>query len=103
MTRVSVTYSYLRGSRLARGLNVNPVIDGVRADPNFANVSDVVSDAASRQHELRLDANIHPGAMLPLPASAPRINWKRTTVFANYTLSSLQNDTDGPFSPPPTG
>jgi hypothetical protein len=103
VSRVSVTYSYLRGSRLARGLNVNPVIDGVRADPRFANVIDVVSDAASRQHELRFDASINPGAMLPLPASAPRIDWKRTTVFANDTLSSLQNNTDGPFSPPPTG
>jgi hypothetical protein len=103
VTRVSVTYSYLRGSRLARGLNVNPVIDGVRADPLFANVIDVVSDAASRQHELRFDANVNPGAMLPLPPSAPLLNWKRTTVFATYVLSSLQNNTDGPFSPPPTG
>jgi hypothetical protein len=103
VSRVSVTYSYLRGSRLARGLNVNPAIDGVRPDPTFANVIDVVPDAASRQHELRFDASINPGAMLPLPPSAPRINWKRTTVFANYTLSSLQNNTDGPFSPPPTG
>jgi hypothetical protein len=103
VSRISVTYSYLRGSRLARGLNVNPMIDGLRADPRFANVIDVVADAASRQHELRFDASINPGAMLPLPASAPRIKWKRTTVFANYTLSSLQNNTDGPFSPPPTG
>jgi hypothetical protein len=103
VSRVSVTYSYLRGSRLARGLNVNAMSDGVRADPQFANVIDVVSDAASRQHELRLDASINPGAMLPLAASAPRIKWKRTTVFANYTLSSLQNNTDGAFSPPPTG
>jgi hypothetical protein len=103
VSRVSVTYSYLRGSRLARGLNVNPMIDDVRGDPRFANVIDVVSDAASRQHELRFDASINPGAMLPLPASAPRIKWKRTTVFANYTLSSLQNNTDSPFSPPPTG
>ncbi len=103
VSRVSVTYSYLRGSRLARGSNVNPAVDGVRPDPRFANVIDVVSDASSRQHELRFDANINPGAMLPLPGSAPRINWKRTTVFANYVLSSLQNNTDGPFSPPPTG
>src|SRR5262249_42092647 len=46
---------------------------------------------------------IHPGAMLPLPPSAPRVSWKRITVFANYTLSSLMNNTDGPFSVPPTG
>jgi hypothetical protein len=103
VSRVSVTYSYLRGSRLARGLNINPPIDGVRLDPRFANVIDVVSDAASRQHELRFDANIHPGAMLPLAPSAPRVNWKRITIFANYTLSSLQNNTDGPFGVPPTG
>ena len=102
-SRVSVTYSYLRGSRLSRGLNVNQPVNGARPDPEFANVIDVVSDAASRQHELRLDANINPGAMLPLPPSAPRVNWKRTTVFANYTLSSLMNNTDGPFSVPPTG
>ena len=103
VNRVSVTYSYLRGSRLARGLNVNPSIDGVRPDPRFANVVDVVSDAASRQHELRVDASLNPGAMLPLPPSAPRVSWKRITVFANYTLSSLQNNTDGPFSVSPTG
>jgi hypothetical protein len=103
VNRVSVTYSYLRGSRLARGLNVNPSIDGVRPDPRFANVIDVVSDAASRQHELRFDANINPGAMVPIPSSAPRVSWKRVTVFANYTLSSLQNNTDGPFSVSPTG
>jgi hypothetical protein len=103
VNRVSVTYSYLRGSRLARGLNANAPIDGVRPDPQFANVIDVVSDAASRQHELRFDASINPGAMLPVPNSAPRVSWKRITVFANFTLSSLRNNTDGPFSPPPTG
>ena len=102
-SRVSATYSYLRGSRLARGLNVNAPIDGVRPDPRFANVIDVVSDAASRQHELRFDANLNPGAMLPVPKSAPRVSWKRITVFANYTLSSLRNNTDGPFTVAPTG
>ncbi|HZP49077.1 MAG TPA: TonB-dependent receptor [Vicinamibacterales bacterium] len=100
---VSVTYSYLRGARLARGLDANAPVDGVRPDPRFANVIDVVSDAASRQHELRFDASINPGAMLPLPKTAPRVSWKRTTVFANYTLNSARNNTDGPFSVPPTG
>jgi hypothetical protein len=103
VNRISITYSYLRGSRLARGLNVNPSIDGVRPDPRFANVIDVVSDADSRQHELRIDANINPGAMIALPPSAPRVSWKRITVFSNYTLASLQNNTDGPFSVSPTG
>jgi hypothetical protein len=39
-----------------------------------------------------------------LPAfSGPLVSWKRSTVFANYTLASLKNNTDGPFSIPPTG
>ncbi len=103
VNQVSVTYSYLRGSRLARGENLNAAVNGVRPDPAFADVIDVVSDAASRYHELRFDANINPGAMIPIPSSAPRVSWKRVTVFATYTLASLRNNTDGPFSVSPTG
>jgi hypothetical protein len=103
VTRVSITYSYQRGSRLARGENLNALIDAVRSDPAFANVIDVVSDAASTQHQVVVDATVNPGALAPVNSSAPRISWKRTTVFATYTLASLRNDTDGPFSVPPTG
>src|SRR5262249_22111933 len=78
--RASVTYSYQRGSRLARGQNLNAMVNGVRPDPRFATVVDVVSDAASTQHQLQVDANINPGALLPLNSSAPRISWKRATV-----------------------
>jgi Carboxypeptidase regulatory-like domain/TonB dependent receptor len=102
VTRVSATYSYLRGSRLARGVNLNAPIDGVRPDPAFASEIEVVSDAASRQHQLQLDASINPGALLPL-SNAPRVSWKRITVFANYALASLKNNTDGPFTVSPTG
>ena len=63
--RVAATYSYQRGSRLARGLNLNPLVNGVRPDPAFSNVIDVVSDAASRLHQLQLDATLNPGALLP--------------------------------------
>jgi hypothetical protein len=100
--RVSATYSYLRGERLARGVDLNAPVAGIRGDPSFASVIEVVSDAASRQHQLQVDANIHPGALLPVP-KGPRVSWKRVTVFANYTLASLQNNTDGPFTVSPTG
>jgi len=95
--RVSATYSYQRGSRLARGLNLNPLVNGVRPDPRFSNVIDVVSDAASRLHQLQMDATLNPGALLPA-FRGPLISWKRSTIFANYTLASLRNNTDGPFS-----
>jgi len=102
VTRVALTYSYLRGSRLARGVNLNAPIDGVRPDPAFASIIDVVSDAASRQHQLQVDASINPGALLPV-SRGPRVNFRRITVFANYTLASSHNNTDGPFSVAPTG
>jgi hypothetical protein len=102
LVRVVTTYSYQRGSNLARGLNLNPLVDGVRNDPAFANIVEVVSDAASRQHQLQIDANVNPGALLPA-FNGPLVSWKRTTVFVNYTLATLRNDTDGPFVLPATG
>src|SRR5262245_21399687 len=100
--RVSATYSYQQGSRLERVLNLNPLVNGVRPDPQFSNVIEVVSDASSRLHQLQVDGSINPGAMLPA-FRGPRISWKRTTVFANYSLARFRNNTDGPFSIPPTG
>jgi hypothetical protein len=102
LIRVAATYSYQRGSRLSRGLNLNAPVDGVRPDSAFGNIVDAVSDGASRQHQLQVDANINPGALLPA-FNGPRIGWKRTTVFVNYTLAELTNNTDGPFSIPATG
>jgi hypothetical protein len=102
VNRVAVTYSYQRGSRLSRGLNLNAPLLGVRPDPAFANVVDVVADADSRQHQVQIDGNINPGAMLPA-FNGPLVSWKRTTVFLNYTWAMLSNNTDGPFSIPATG
>jgi hypothetical protein len=102
LVRVVTTYSYQRGSRLTRGLNLNAPVDGLRQDPEFANVVEAVSDAASRQHQLQIDSNINPGALLPA-FNGPLVSWKRTTVFLNYTLATLRNNTDGPFTLPATG
>jgi hypothetical protein len=105
VVRVATTYSYQRGSRLSRGLNLNPPTGpngDVRIDPQFANIIDVVSDAASRQHQLQVDANVNPGALLPA-FNGPHISWKRATGFINYQLTHLENNSDGAFSVPPTG
>lgn len=101
VNRVSATYSYMRGSRLARGRNVNPLAGGRRPDPRFANVIEVAADGASRQHQVQFDAVIAPGALFP--TRGPRIDWKRTSLFANYTLGMARNNTDGAFTVTPTG
>lgn len=101
-TRIAATFSYQRGARLARGLNLNPIVNGIRPDQSFANVIEAVSDAASRQRQLQIDANVNPGALLPA-FNGPRISFKRTTVFMNYTLASTRSNTDGAFAPPASG
>ena len=99
---MSGTYSYQKGARLARGLNQNAPVDGVRPFPQFRNLVAVVSDAASWQHQFQVDANANPGALLPA-FKGPLISWKRTTVFLNYALLKLENNSDGPFAVPATG
>ena len=101
--QMSAVYAYLRGADQYRGNNVNAPVDGVRPDPAFGNVIEVLSDARSRQHQLQTAFTANPGALLPVPASAPRINWKRTTLFVNYTFGLFDNNADGPFSIPANG
>jgi len=102
VNRVSLTYSFQDGTRLARGLNLNAATNGIRPDPAFRNIIQAVSDAESRQHQVQFDGNINPGAMLPA-FKGPLISWKRTTLFINYQLTWLRNNTDGAFAIPATG
>lgn len=102
--RVGLLYAHVRGTRLLRGLNLNPPLNGVRPDPTFGNIIEVVSDARAEQHTLT--ATVVAGAPPPPPfggAKGPLWDWKRAAINANYTLGSLRNNTDGDFSIPPTG
>src|SRR5207248_8029854 len=60
--RAGVTYRYLRGAYVLRGQNLNAPdqASGVRPDPAFGNIIEVVSDARSRQHLLQLIAQTPP-------------------------------------------
>jgi hypothetical protein len=100
--QASVTYAYVRGASILRGLNLNAPVDGVRPDPRFGNIIEVVSDASSRQRQVQTAVQINPGALLPA-FNARRVDFKRVTVFFNHTLGWLENNSDGAFAPPPTG
>jgi hypothetical protein len=132
MVRLNATYAYTRGENLMRGLNLNPPLDNVRPDPAFANVVEVVGDAASRQHTLNIGSiinfNVAPsggngpvminnGAMVMVMSGGPapaapggaknpanaRWNWRRMQMFTNFSLARALNDTDGAFAMPATG
>ena len=99
--RAGVTYRYVRGIGVLRGQNLNAPVDGVRPDPAFGNIVEVVSDGRSRQHVLQFTAQTPP------PPSAlgggPLWDWKRWGFFSGYTFASNNNNTDGAFSTPATG
>lgn len=102
--QASMTYSYTRGGALARGNNLNVPINGVRPNPQFVNIIEIVSDASSRQHQGQFNVTINPGALFPITQkNAPRVKFTRTTLFFNYTLATLRNNTDGAFSIAPLG
>jgi hypothetical protein len=89
--RVSATYTYRRGSQLLRGRNLNAPVAGVRPDPAFGNIVEVAPDAGSRTHSVNVGANLIV------------VNWHRTIFAANYTLTTSENNTTGPFSLPASG
>jgi len=89
--RMNVTYTYRQGSNLLRGRNLNPLVDGVRPDPSFANIVQAESDAASRTHTVNVGANLM------------AINWHRTFFAANYSFSKSESNTTGAFALSPSG
>jgi hypothetical protein len=98
--RASVLFNYFHQRQLPRGVNLNPPVDGVRPDPAFANVIEVVTDGQIIRHELYVNANLN---LAPGPPSRVRFNWRRLTLAANYSYIRAKRNSMGPFDPPPTG
>jgi hypothetical protein len=59
MLTVNVNYAHTSGDNLMRGLNLNGPVDGVRPDPSFANIVQVLGDAESTVHTLNVGATIN--------------------------------------------
>jgi hypothetical protein len=101
--RANALYAYTRTADSWRGLNENAPVAGLRPDPRFANVVDLVSDGSARQHQLTLGWNVGlppqpPGNELPT-----WFMWKRFALYGNYVVMSAWNNTDGDFILPPGG
>ena len=103
--RIGVNVARTWGRGLWRGRNLNAPVDGVRPDPSFVNVVQVVGDAASRQYNVNVFSSISLMPQTPGPPSAqgPRVNWKRISFNFNYSSGRFENNTDGPFSIPYSG
>ena len=98
--RLASTYAHTTGDRLLRGLNLNPAVFGVRPDPAFGNIVEVVDDAGQRQNTLSTNLQV---TITPPSPNPPKTRWnpKRVSFGLSYILGKLENDTDGAFNPPP--
>lgn len=100
--RVSVTYSIGRYGSQLRGVNLNAPIGGVRPDPAFANVIQVVPEAAMHTTDLVPDFSLNFAGGVR-NANAARWNPSRTMIRFNYRYRRARNNTDGAFSVSPSG
>jgi hypothetical protein len=102
LLRFNLLYNYIHQQQFPRGRNLNAPVNGVRPDPNFANVIELVTDTEIRRHEVFANATL--SLAPPSPAlQQVRFNWRRMNVNASYSFIGAQNNSGGPFVVPPTG
>jgi hypothetical protein len=100
--RVNVLYNWIHLQEQPRGVNLNPIVNGIRLDPDYGNVIASVTDAELERHEVVINSTLSMAA--PSPAlNQARFNWRRLNVQAGYTFIRPDNNTDGWFAVPPTG
>ncbi len=89
--RVSFVYTWRDNKNLPAGQNLNAPLDGVRPDPQFANVVEARSIGESRVHQINVG-----GALA-------RLKSRRTVLSTNYTWTMSESNTSGAFSLPASG
>jgi hypothetical protein len=100
--RFNATYAYTNWLGLYRGEDLNAPVDGVRPDPQFSNVIQIVDDAESKNHSLSTSLSVSLATPGPAMQQA-RVNWRRGSVNVNYNLGRQRSNSDGAFSVPFTG
>jgi hypothetical protein len=100
--RLNLLYNWIAQQQVPRGNNLNPLIQGVRPDPNFANVIETVTDGEMRRQEFNVNSTINLAATSPAAQQA-RLNWRRMNIQAGYTFVHARSNSNGAFAVPPTG
>ena len=100
--RVNASFQSVRFADQMRGRNLNIPIDGIRPDPDFANIIETVSDGAQHSDQLSTTLNLNFAGGVR-NAAAPLWNPRRTTLRIAYWIARVRNNFDGPFVVPPSG
>jgi hypothetical protein len=85
-----------------RGENLNAPLNGIRPNPDFANIIQTVSDGQTHSDQLSTTLNVNLAGGVRNTAAA-LWNLRRTTFRVTYWIARANNDFDGPFVVPPSG
>ena len=97
---VNVLFNYYHQDQLPRGMNLNPVVDDVRPDPDYANIIATVTDAQIIRHELFVNFNL---SFAPPSANKDTFNWRRLAMNGSYSFIRARRNALGPFDVPASG
>jgi hypothetical protein len=100
--RFNVSFQSVRFADQMRGQNLNIPINGIRPDPNFANIIETVSDGTQHSDQLSTTLNFNFAGGVR-NAGAALWNPRRTTLRIAYWMARADNNFDGPFVVPPSG
>ena len=124
----NILYSYAYRYSLLTGRNLNAPVNGVRPDPDFANIVLASPDGRGTQHSVNVSTNINLGPMAGAPGpggggvmipggpmimmmgpggppatTGPRFSWRRgLSISGYYGYGRNYDNTDGPFAIPAT-
>jgi hypothetical protein len=100
--RFSSAYTHVSSSNQQRGLNLNAPVNGVRPNPAFTNIVEVVTDGRLRQNQLTNNVQVNLSAS-SAAVNRPRFNVMRTQFNLSYIVARSRNNVEGVFTPPSTG
>ena len=113
VVRIGANYFDQRMNGLLAGVNLNAPVDRAYPDPAWKNV--IEADPIGRSHtqsvSINTQLNFSPtsagstfGGSGLSGKNEPKFRWRRgLSVYTYYTLGRSQNNTDGAFTPSPTG
>ena len=100
--RVNASFQSVRAADQLRGENLNAPLNGIRPNPDFANIIQTVSDGQTHSDQLSTTLNVNLAGGVRNTAAA-LWNLRRTTFRVTYWIARANNDFDGPFVVPPSG
>ena len=100
---VNVLYNYYNQDQLPRGMNLNPLVNGVRPDPDYANIIATVTDAELHPARALRQLQLQSSRAVAVEQPNATFNWRRLAANGSYSFIHARRNALGPFDVPASG